>query len=161
MTNYWIMSMEIGSQTEADYEYEAQDGECRNQENKTIASKMLGYGAVWHTGDDDNINRIKQQLQSGPLSIALSAGNDCWRWYSGGILSALDECPTTIDHGVALVGVARSTEGEGEYWIVQNSWGQNWGDQGYIYLAVEYGLGVSGMMNDYVQYMVTDPDYPL
>ena len=89
----------------------------------------------------------------------MSAGNDCWRWYSGGILSELDECPTSIDHGVALVGLAGSADGT-DYWIVQNSWGQNWGDHGFIYLAVETGLGVSAM-NKYVQFMSTDQDYPL
>merc|ERR1712156_355023 len=44
MHNYWKMSKEIGSQTNEDYEYEAQDGGCRNQNNKVIASKMLNYG---------------------------------------------------------------------------------------------------------------------
>jgi len=158
MHNYWKMSKEIGSQTNEDYEYEAQDGVCRNQNNKVIASKMLNYGWVGYTGDQNQIDRIKEQLQTGPMSIAVSAGNDCWRWYKGGILSALDNCPTSIDHGVALVGVARDAQGT-EFWVVQNSWGSWWGDRGYIYLAVETGAGVTGM-NMYVQHMSTDPDFP-
>ena len=81
MHNYWKMSKEIGSSTNAAYEYEAEDGDCRNQDNKVIASKMKDWGWVGYTGDDDNINRIATQLQSGPLSIAVSAGNQCWRWY--------------------------------------------------------------------------------
>jgi hypothetical protein len=36
--------------------------------------------------------------------------------------------------------------------LVQNSWGVEWGDQGFIRLAVEEGNGVSGM-NRYVEYM--------
>ena len=72
---------------------------------------MKDWGWVGYTGDDDNINRIATQLQSGPLSIAVSAGNHCWRWYEGGILSEKDACPTSIDHGVALVGLAQSDEG--------------------------------------------------
>lgn len=31
------------------------------------------------------------------------------------------------------------------YWKIQNSWGANWGDDGFIYFAVEEGLGVCGM----------------
>ena len=111
MHNYWKMSNEIGSSTNAAYEYEAEDGDCRNQDNKVIASKMKDFGWVVHTGDDDNINRIATQLQSGPLSIAVSAGNHCWRFYTGGVLSAKDNCPTSIDHGVALVGLAQSGAG--------------------------------------------------
>ena len=32
-----------------------------------------------------------------------------------------------------------------EYWLVQNSWGTSWGDEGFIKIAVEDGKGVSGM----------------
>jgi len=32
-----------------------------------------------------------------------------------------------------------------EYWLVQNSWGTSWGDDGFIKIAVEDGKGVSGM----------------
>ena len=72
---------------------------------------MKNYGTVAYTGGADNINSIATQLQSGPLSIAVSAGNHCWRWYEGGILSEKDDCPTSLDHGVALVGLAQSDEG--------------------------------------------------
>ena len=37
--------------------------------------------------------------------MAVSASNDCWRFYKSGILSAADQCPTEIDHAVVAVGV--------------------------------------------------------
>ena len=111
MSNYWKMSKEIGSQTNEDYEYEAEDGYCRHQKNKVIASKMKDWGWVTYSGTYSNVKRIATQLQSGPLSIAVSAGNHCWRWYESGILSYKDRCPTKIDHGAALVGLARSDNG--------------------------------------------------
>lgn len=66
----------------------------------------------YRNGDADNINRIKAKLQDGPLSIAVSAGNHCWRWYSGGVLTSADNCPTGIDHGVALVGYNQKQDGQ-------------------------------------------------
>ena len=39
MSNYWQMSAEIGSQANETYEYEAQDGACRNQQGKMIESR--------------------------------------------------------------------------------------------------------------------------
>ena len=87
----------------------------------------------------------------------MSAGNDCWRFYESGILSGESNCPTALDHGVVVVGLEES--GEKPYWLVQNSWGSWWGDQGFIKLAVEDGSGVSGM-NTVAEYMDVEPGYP-
>ena len=42
-------------------------------------------------------------------------------------------------------GEAVTTTVDQEYWLVQNSWGTSWGDEGFIKIAVEDGKGVSGM----------------
>ena len=107
MSSYWKMTQEIGAQSNEDYPYETKTLECRNQgEDKVIQSKMLSHGQIAHTGDQTEIDLIKEKLQEGPLSVAVSAGSGCWRWYESGILSAKDECNTSIDHGVSLVGLA-------------------------------------------------------
>ena len=88
---------------------------------------MISHALYWH----------------GPVSIGVNADNDCWRFYSGGILSSANNCPTEIDHLVVVVGIDRT--GDVPYWIVQNSFSEYWGDKGFIYLAIEEGIGVSGM----------------
>ena len=104
-----------------------------------------------------NASEMKDELQKGPMSIAVAAGNDCWRYYESGILSEENNCPTGLDHGVAIIGLNES--GEKPYWIIQNSWGTGWGNNGYIWIAVEEGEGTS-QMNTYVEVMEVQEGYP-
>jgi len=104
-----------------------------------------------------NASEMKDELQKGPMSIAVAAGNDCWRYYESGILSEENNCPTGLDHGVAIIGLNES--GEKPYWIIQNSWGTGWGNNGFIWIAVEEGEGTS-QMNTYVEVMEVQEGYP-
>lgn len=58
-----------------------------------------------------------------PISVAVSAGNQYWQNYAGGIMN---QCGSgSIDHGVMLVGVYQ--DAKQNYWKVKNSWGTSWG----------------------------------
>lgn len=75
--------------------------------------------------EEDMINYV---LSTGPLSTCIDSTT--WATYQSGIMTS---CPNeNIDHCVQIVGV--NTE-EG-YWIVRNTWGSNWGEDGYIRLAL-------------------------
>ena len=72
------------------------------------------------------------------VSIAVTAGNEYWQYYSGGIM---DECgsETGVDHGVSLVGVYQ--DHSDNYWKIKNSWGPSWGENGYIRLDRDISEG--------------------
>jgi len=65
--------------------------------------------------------------------------------YTGGVLSGA-ACGINMDHGVLVVGYG--TENDINYYLVQNTWGANWGERGYIKIAVEEGKGVCGIQQD-------------
>ena len=132
--SYWQMSFERGSQSYADYPYEmASWGNCRKQDGKRIASKAETWGQIrWSLQQPDNIAQIKAQLMKGPLTVEVAADNDCWRWYKVGMVTVYDQCSGVTNHAVVLVGHGYFYGHE--LWVVQNSWGPQWGYNGLIFL---------------------------
>jgi len=66
--------------------------------------------------------------------------------YTGGILDTT-KCGHDLDHAVTAVGYGN--EDGKEYLIVRNSWGADWGESGYIRMAItEDGDGVCGVLMD-------------
>ena len=54
--------------------------------------------------------------------------------YVSGVYSD-PECPDDIhNHSVAIVGWGSDSSTGMDYWIVRNSWGENWANGGYIYI---------------------------
>lgn len=82
------------------------------------------------------------------MTVYVSAGNDCWRWYSSGVLTSAQGCHNGyLDHAVVVTALVEG--GDEPHWKLQNSWGTWWGDQGFIHMAVEDGtVGVSGMYEE-------------
>ena len=74
---------------------------------------------------------------TGPLSVVVDAS--AWSTYVGGILRT---CGTDLDHAVQVVGFDPETRA----WKVRNSWGLNWGDEGFIHLG--YGNNTCGIASD-------------
>jgi len=126
-----------GLEPQIDYPYTAEDGSCTFKSGDVYAKiSNWKYGC-----SDENEAQMNQNLQSwAPLSICLDAAN--WQDYTSGVMTAW-ECAwiNELDHCVQAVGInsAASTP----YWIVRNSWGTDWGVNGYIWL--EYGANTCGL----------------
>ena len=96
-----------------DYAYvvpECYDGDCSHQVDENALAAALAH--------------------HGPLSICIDASN--WLGYQSGVL-AEDQCTamfSDIDHCVQLVGYDKTAPTP--YWKIRNSWGDDWGEAGYI-----------------------------
>jgi len=94
------------------------------------------------TGYDTMTNDMEATMAHianvGPLAVAVDAGS--WSFYSGGVFSGCDYSDNIgLNHAVQLVGYGTDAA-EGDYWIVRNSWGSSWGENGYIRLQRESSL---------------------
>ena len=71
----------------------------------------------------------------GPVSVAIDATQEKFMLYKRGVFVD-DTCTNkedSLDHGVLVVGYG--TDNGMDYWIVKNSWGTTWGEEGYIRMA--------------------------
>ncbi len=80
----------------------------------------------------DGSRVLLQAAANQPVSVAIEADQREFQLYQGGVFDA--PCGTALDHGVLLTGFGTDEDGQ-DYWIVKNSWGPLWGDQGFIKLA--------------------------
>ncbi|KAF8391247.1 hypothetical protein HHK36_023549 [Tetracentron sinense] len=79
-----------------------------------------------------------------PVSVAIDASGSDFQFYSSGVFTG--ECGTSLDHGVTAVGYGTSADGT-KYWLVKNSWGTEWGVDGYIMMQrdVDASEGLCGI----------------
>lgn len=137
--------------TEDEYPYFSGDtkkpGSCKTSCAVVDDSKITSFVDV-KTSDNDMMTALSQQ----PVSIAIQADQKDFQLYKSGVFTG--DCGTQLDHGVLAVGYG-SLNGQ-DYYLVKNSWGTTWGDNGYIMLGrgTEFNKG-NGQCG-----MLMQPSYP-
>lgn len=81
----------------------------------------------------------------GPLSVAVDAGSNVFKFYKEGIFDHEDMCGTELNHAINIVGYSSEHYDKKPYWIVRNSWGEDWGEEGYMRMAITDGAGNCGI----------------
>jgi len=120
----WIIKNGICE--ESAYPYKGVQGSC--SKTCTKAATLSGYKNVKSGSEADLLAAIGT---AGPVSVAIEADQSAFQFYSSGVFTAA--CGTSLDHGVLAVGYG--TQSGLDYYIVKNSWGASWGEQGYIRLV--------------------------
>ncbi|KAI4344609.1 hypothetical protein L6164_011815 [Bauhinia variegata] len=127
-----------GIETEEAYPYTGKDGVCKfSAENvavRVVDSVNITLGA------EDELKHAVGLVR--PVSVAFEVVNS-FRFYKKGVYTS-DNCgssPMDVNHAVVAVGYG--VEDGVPYWLIKNSWGAEWGDDGYF--KMELGKNMCGV----------------
>ncbi|XP_047740489.1 procathepsin L-like [Hyalella azteca] len=115
-----------GLATEEDYPYITYQGNC------SMRHMDGGVDHGYRAFKKNDEQALKEAVSKyGPISVAFSVLDDFIHYKRG-----VYECSkrAALNHAVLLVGYG-SDEVDGDYWIIKNSWGVNWGERGYFRMA--------------------------
>jgi len=129
----WVIA-NGGICAESAYAYTARDGTCKTGCQKVATASS--YARVSATE-----SALKTAVANGPVAVAIEADQMGFQFYSGGVFDGA--CGTRLNHGVLAVGYGNDSGKD--YWLVKNSWGTSWGEQGYIRMVM--GKNQCGIAN--------------
>jgi len=131
----------FGVVTEDEYPYTSgdpwgsDDENCEFDATKTdVTVVTMGFETLPH---NDALALMDHLANKGPVSTSVAASD--WSFYSGGVFDGCDyDSDIVVNHAVLLIGYGTDENGM-DYWLIQNSWGEFWGDMangnaGYIKL---------------------------
>ncbi|XP_051148859.1 pro-cathepsin H-like [Andrographis paniculata] len=127
-----------GIDTESSYPYTAEDGICQYKPENAVV-KVQDSVKITMYAEDELKNAVALVR---PVTVAFEVVDD-FRSYKSGVYTS-DECfaePWDVNHAVLAVGYG--VEDGVPYWLIKNSWGDDWGDNGYF--KIEMGENMCGV----------------
>lgn len=126
---------------EKSYPYDARTRRCTAKKSLELV-EAVSFKHV----PKRSVPQLKAAVAAQPTCVSVDAAGRNWSNYTGGIMNGKG-CGHDLDHAVTAVGYG--TDNGVEYLLVRNSWGPDWGENGYIRMSLEKkGAGVCGVLLD-------------
>ncbi|XP_030630666.1 cathepsin O [Chanos chanos] len=125
----WLNKTKEKLVSQSEYPFKAKNGMCHYFAPSHDGISVKNYQAHNFSGQEKEM--MARLIEWGPLAVIVDAVS--WQDYLGGIIQ--HHCSShNPNHAVLVIGY--DTTGDVPYWIVRNSWGTSWGDEGYAYIKI-------------------------
>jgi len=133
----WLADKKVQPASEEQYPYIAKQQKCSKpmpsfDQGANITGSYITYRA--------NEELLKQMVYEHGTVVGSVVSSGPFSRYSKGIFAGCTD-HNRLDHCIAVVGYG--SEGGVDYWLIKNSWGTNWGENGYIRL--QRGVNMCGI----------------
>lgn len=140
----YMYIMDNGITTEDSYPYRGMEGWCQAAYKKPRYS-LPDFAQI----SPIDVNGLIAAIDKTVVSVAIEVQQDL-QFYNGGVYNPPASCGQGLNHAVNTVGY--STTASVPYFIVRNSWGPNWGENGYFRMSIGSGNGSCGIANETCTY---------
>ncbi|XP_065346018.1 procathepsin L-like [Cloeon dipterum] len=123
--------MKHGIAREVDYPYTHVQGECQCKEKGCSDHPEIETIFQYWLRSEEELMKVVGWF--GPVAVVFDGSMASFQQYKKGVYSASDCKANSKNHSMAIVGYG--TENGQDYWLVKNSWGNWWGEDGYIKIA--------------------------
>lgn len=127
--------LKFGIESELDYPTFNYPHPCRMRSPQ----KTIVQGYRYLSSDESKLHFAVSQ---GPIITEIYASSDTLLGYHSGIIDDVT-CSDEIDHVAVIIGY------DNQSWILQNSWGSDWGEDGYF--RIKRGAHMCGVALDSIQ----------
>ena len=104
---------------------------CSQDQRHPVHIGIRGIGRL-RPHDEENLKRAVALI--GPIAVKIHVNENFVMYRSGVYYDTACRDAQRVNHAVLVVGYGTDSVG-GNFWVVKNSWGSEWGEKGYIRMA--------------------------